>query len=737
MISIITVHYHVKKELFESISSIIASNPKIAYEIIVVDNDEEKSIEKELLKRFPKVKYISNENKGFGQGNNVGAKVAKGEYLFFLNPDTRIFNKTIDLLVNYLKKHTDVGIVAPFLFDDNNRRYLQGAKELTPIAAIFSFSFIHKLFPNNPIAQKYWMTNEWDRNTIHEVASVPGAAFMIRSEIFKKIKGFDEHFFMYFEEHDLCKRVSTLGWNIIMMPDAKVYHALGRSSKQHQSINTIFEQSRFYYFKKHYNVIIALLVDSFLKCNKYTVLLLGILLIGIFLLTYKLAEIMVFIGDQGWFYLSARDMLTTGTIPLVGIPSSHPWLHQGPLWTYFLAIALGMSHFNPISGAYIGVLFGTLSIVLLYRLGTSMFSSRVGVIAALLYATSPLVVLTARVPYHTAPIPFFTLLYMLFLFQWLQGKKNYLPLIIFTLAVLYNLEIATFLLTLTFSFVFGYGMLKKKKWLLASLSPQLIVVSVLAFLLPMIPMLLYDSNHGFPQTVKFLGWNIYKVASLFGYPMIHAMSDSTNYASVMIFMAEYYKRLIYLPANFVAFTLAIFSFGFFYRELFHKIVSKKPHVGIFILGLTTTISLLGIFISKTTSDAYFPILFPSVMLITALFFEKLMILRPKLKVLVIIMLITISAMNAIEIINKNFLVANGKGFTERLAIAKRIVTESNGRRYNLKGTGGGSQFPSYTMNYEYLTWWLGNGPSHTPEPLQFLVSENNRAFTVQKVDRHD
>ena len=88
LISIIILNYHVKKELFDCLQSIINSRPKVNYEIIIVDNDEVKTIKKDLLKKFPKVLYVPNENKGFGQGNNVGAKYAKGQYFFFLNPDT-------------------------------------------------------------------------------------------------------------------------------------------------------------------------------------------------------------------------------------------------------------------------------------------------------------------------------------------------------------------------------------------------------------------------------------------------------------------------------------------------------------------------------------------------------------------------------------------------------------------------------------------------------------------------
>jgi GT2 family glycosyltransferase len=737
MISIIIVHYQVKKDLFECIQSIIKSNPKKAYEIIIVDNDIKKTIRAELNKKFPKVIYIPNENKGFGQGNNVGSKKAKGDYLYFLNPDTKVFDKGIDILANFLEKHNEVAIAAPILVDSKNKIYQQGAQELTPISAIFSFSIINKIFPKNPIAKKYWMINEWNRDTVKEVASVPGTAFMIRSDIFRKIKGFDENFFMYFEEHDLCRRVSALGSKIMMIPNAKVFHALGQSSKQVSSINAIFQKSRFYYFKKHFGLHAAFFTEIVMRTSKYSVLLISILLIGLFLLLYRLQELMLFIGDQGWFYLSARDIILTGQIPLVGITSSHPWLHQGALWTYMLAFALGLTHFNPVSGAYLSVIFGLLSTMLIYRAGSEMFSSRVGIIAALLYATSPLAIFSARTPYHTAPITFFTLLYILFLFRWLEGRKKYFPLIIFTLAILYNLEIATFLLSVVLILVLVFLFFKNKTFLKESFYPRLIIFSIISFIIPMLPMLIYDISHGFPQTFKFLAWNIYKIATIFGMSPLKETSDTTDLKSVFLFLGESYRKLIYLPSNLVAFTVAVFSFGFFYKTFFRTIISQKSKVGIFILGLITIISVAGIIASKTVSDAYFPILYSPIILITALFFDKLIVLRPRLKTLIVLIILTIAAMNVYAVIKNNFLITKERGLAVRMTGAKQIVTESNGRMYNLVGKGEGSQFESFTMNYEYLAWWLGNGPSHKPENLKFVISEDPSRLIIKKLDKHD
>ncbi len=108
-VSIIIVNYKVEKELLECIDSIKKSNTKTQYEIIVIDNSE--------------------NNVGYGAGNNLGAKKAKGEFLFFLNPDTKVFPGTIDNLVELIKKEKNVGIVAPLLLDQNQNPYkLQGSK---------------------------------------------------------------------------------------------------------------------------------------------------------------------------------------------------------------------------------------------------------------------------------------------------------------------------------------------------------------------------------------------------------------------------------------------------------------------------------------------------------------------------------------------------------------------------------------------------------------------------------
>ncbi|MBI2430720.1 MAG: glycosyltransferase family 2 protein [Candidatus Levybacteria bacterium] len=266
LVSIIIVYYKVRQELVDCLFSIEKSKTKISHEIIVVDNDEEPTIKKDLKQKFPQVQYIDvGKNIGFGAANNKGAKAAKGKFLFFLNPDTLVERDTIDELINFIKKEKNIGIVSPLFLDSKNRPYpLQGSATLTPFRAISCLSFINKLFPNNMVARKYWYL-DWDKKQPKEVDVMPGTAFLIRKKLFEEIGGFDERFFLFFEENDIAMKVKKKGFRIVLLPHAKVVHLWGMSAKNKSGIKQIFRRSRFLYFQKYYGSFWAYIVEVFCR----------------------------------------------------------------------------------------------------------------------------------------------------------------------------------------------------------------------------------------------------------------------------------------------------------------------------------------------------------------------------------------------------------------------------------------------------------------------------------------
>jgi 4-amino-4-deoxy-L-arabinose transferase-like glycosyltransferase len=432
---------------------------------------------------------------------------------------------------------------------------------------------------------------------------------------------------------------------------------------------------------------------------------------------------MKFIGDQGWFYLAARDLLLTGKIPLVGITSSHTWLHQGPLWTYILSIALFLGKFNPISGGYVTALFGALSAVLMYKLGLAMFSRRVGVIAALLYGTSPLVIFFDRMPYHTSLIPFFTLLYFFALFKWLKGSIKYFPLILLSLAILYNLELATFALSFPFAVFIVYGFIKNKTWFKKLFNKKILMLSFISLLVPMLPVIIYDFSHGFKQTIVFFGWTLYKP---FSFLVKHSSGNLLlNSVSVFNFLTVNLQKIIF-QFNFEI-AILIFSLSIIY--LFHRSIKNfKVESSWFILTFLLIVSLAGILINQTPSDAYLPITFPLVVFTVALFFDYLCSIR-------IGRLATLTLLSLIILLNSycGFIISQGNEFMTRMEAADAIIKLAGRSNYNLIGRGAGSQFASFTMNYEYLLWWKGYPLSKKNEKLKIVVmEERGRIFVYKK-----
>lgn len=262
-VSIIIVNYSAHHELFNCLKS-LSGLPSL--EIIVIDNDETPVIKPKLDQNFPQVRYfMSAGNIGFGAGCNLGATKARGHYLFFLNPDTRVLAGTIQALTSYLDSQQQVAVVGPLLLNASQKPYpWVGTAKLTPLQGLFALSFINHLWPNNPVSAAYWVHTA-KLSTPIQVGVIPGTALMIRQNIFHQVGGFDPRFFLYFEESDLCYRVTKLNQQIVLVPKAKVVHYWGKSGSDPAKLNKIFQASRYYYFRKHFGLVPSMLVELFCR----------------------------------------------------------------------------------------------------------------------------------------------------------------------------------------------------------------------------------------------------------------------------------------------------------------------------------------------------------------------------------------------------------------------------------------------------------------------------------------
>lgn len=231
-VSIIIVSWNVKAELSACIDSIVKNVKPGSYEIIVVDNASADGTVAHLRGNCSEVKVIANNlNVGFGRANNQAAVEATGEYFFILNPDTLVLPGTIDSLVYYMDSHAECALCGPRVLNEDgsvqssvkNFPNWKGAFcRYTPLKYLGIFkSDLNK-----------WRYRDFNYEKESDVEQLIGAALLIRKNVFQKLNGFDEQFFMYYEEVDLCRRISLMGLKNIFYPGAELIHLGGRSSNQ-------------------------------------------------------------------------------------------------------------------------------------------------------------------------------------------------------------------------------------------------------------------------------------------------------------------------------------------------------------------------------------------------------------------------------------------------------------------------------------------------------------------------
>lgn len=254
-LSIIIVAYHNATHLEKCVASIYEKLVIFFdWEIIIVNNDENQNIE-ELAIDFSKVKVINNKkNVGFGSGINLGVSEVKGEYLLFLNPDTQILTDNIEKVFDEFRGN--IGIIGGGIIDPRNKKQEWSAgREISFYDLVRNNLGINRSCP------------VWNSSQKTRCDWVTGTCFFIKKRVFQELSGFDETFFMYFEDMDLCKRARLVGYEILYFPDFNIFHSGGESYVDKKMQKKHYYDSLEYYFQKHCHWFGRLIV-RFLRWTK-------------------------------------------------------------------------------------------------------------------------------------------------------------------------------------------------------------------------------------------------------------------------------------------------------------------------------------------------------------------------------------------------------------------------------------------------------------------------------------
>lgn len=251
-ISIIIVNYNTSSLLKQCLSSIYHHTVNIPFEIIVVDNGSTDGSPQMINRDFPEVILIKNEeNPGFGKANNQAARLARGKYLWMLNSDTILLNNAAEYYIQFYKSENiqQIGVLGSMLLSQN-----------------LQYTHTYDRFPAKRIALKkvlnqyfriedldYIKESRFNSKFYFEVDYITGANIFMSYYIFDYYKGFDESYFLYFEETDLQKRISLDGFKQLIIKGPQVIHLGGQSSSSgafSMQKELIIMTSMFHYFRK-------------------------------------------------------------------------------------------------------------------------------------------------------------------------------------------------------------------------------------------------------------------------------------------------------------------------------------------------------------------------------------------------------------------------------------------------------------------------------------------------------
>ena len=252
-LSIIIVNYNVKEFLQNLIHSIEKASTNLTKEIIIIDNASDDGSVDFIKEKFPQIKLIANQtNLGFGKANNIGLKQATGKYILLINPDTLVAEDTFEKMIQFFESNKNIGLAGCKILNPDGTLQLACRRSFPgPWTSFTKVTGLSNLFPNSKIFARYNLTY-LDENKSYEVDAISGSFMMMRKEVYEKVGGFDEQFFMYGEDLDLCYRIQKAGYKVFYVHSTQIIHYKGESTKRSSIDETkVFYSAMHLFVKKH------------------------------------------------------------------------------------------------------------------------------------------------------------------------------------------------------------------------------------------------------------------------------------------------------------------------------------------------------------------------------------------------------------------------------------------------------------------------------------------------------
>ena len=257
-IDIVIVNWNAGNLLRECVDSVIKYKGSLVSNIVIVDNGSVDGSERFLDNETKATLLRAHENLGFGKACNLGAGHCENEFVLFLNPDAQIRSETLSKVQAFMhaSDNSKIGICGVQLYD-NKGQVARSCSRFPSVKGFLSHAIgLSKIFPTLGLAM-----SEWEHSNTKTVDQVIGAFFFVRRDLFNKLNGFDERFFVYFEEVDFAYRAKQLGWSSVFFADAQAFHVGGGVSQQVKAKRLFYSlRSRIQFIFKHFNIFKIIII---------------------------------------------------------------------------------------------------------------------------------------------------------------------------------------------------------------------------------------------------------------------------------------------------------------------------------------------------------------------------------------------------------------------------------------------------------------------------------------------
>lgn len=419
-----------------------------------------------------------------------------------------------------------------------------------------------------------------------------------------------------------------------------------------------------------------------------------IIIVATWLRVWRLNTHLILFGDAARDILVAQQSLQDYQLPLLGIPSSIPRFHQGPL-SIWLSMSVYLLGGNLTAIGLVFALLSILAVIAAYELVSSFVTQRAGLVVASLISLSPLAVAHGRTPYHTTPIPLLLLIYLWTLLRFWHGKKLGIFWSTLAWAVLFQFELALLPLILLIPVTWWH----QDKKITASKVGQ----GLAGLTIGLSPQLLYDATHSFQQLGGFALWVVYRIVSFFGYSSAHVLS-AEKIQNVLSQFWLFGGRIFSIdqPSITLLFLLALTaSLIVIFRQW--QLRTLPPLL--FLASLATVLQVIAYLVHGAPGEAYFP---PFILLLPMLIgYGLTQVSSPRYWKLVVTLVCAWALFTATSIVKTNFFVSTRQAFSYGPSVAEQravltYIDEEITDSFSIKSTSEAARFDTYFANFKLV-----------------------------------